>query len=253
LGASSEPHNTETETELATRLQKASAGNGSRFKWAAFGVAIMLVAVVALGIGIYKATRQKTDTPATQPIVQQSSAPATDQSPVQSLAQQPQTISSPAAVESSPLTPPSTASAPNSTATAQTARANNKQSSKQARRDEATPQAVPSPQIPSEFDPETQRQIEEAMREAEAARHAGDEAQRAARNLNRRRVPGAPPPSDEMYTPPQAPKNPSRMMQRKNPDGSTTTMIVRPGGRVIRYTQNPDGTMRGKPQITPKH
>jgi serine/threonine protein kinase len=250
-GSSSElPHKTETETELATRLQKAPAGNGNGFKWAAIAITTVLVAAIAGSVGLYKATRQKTDTQATQPVVQQSNAPASDQSPVQSVAQQPQTGSSPAAVESTPVTPPSTPSEPNSAATTQTARANSKQSSKRAKSDEVTPEAAPTPQIPSEFDPETQRQIEDAMREAEAARHAGEEAKQAGRRLQRMRIPAAPPPANEMYSPPKAPQNPNRMMQRRNPDGSTTTMIVRPGGRVIRYTQNPDGTMRGKPQIT---
>jgi len=49
----------------------------------------------------------KPDTPAAQPVVEKSKVPATDPSPIQSSAQQPQTASSPAAVESTPETPPS--------------------------------------------------------------------------------------------------------------------------------------------------
>jgi hypothetical protein len=128
-----------------------------------------------------------------------------------------------------------------------------KPSTKQAKSSNTSPE--PAPEVPSEFtlDQETQREINEAMREAEDARREAGQARQGGRRFKGQQVPPFPNAPDGAGIPTRGrDAQGHRPFTQRNPDGSTTTTIVRPNGRTIRYTLNPDGTVRGRPQVTPQ-
>jgi len=104
-----------------------------------------------------------------------------------------------------------------------------------------------------ETDQDIQRQVNEARREAEDSRREARQARQAGRKFEDQQGPPFPNGPDEAGIPPHG-RNAQghRQFTQRNPDGSSTTTIVRPGGPTIRYTLNPDGSMRGRPQVTPR-
>jgi serine/threonine protein kinase len=113
----------------------------------------------------------------------------------------------------------------------------------------------PAPEVPSEpmLDQDIQRQVNEALHEAEVSRREARQARQAGRKFKGQQGPPFPNGPDEAGNP-QRGRNAQghRQFTQRNPDGSSTTTIVRPGGPTIRYTLNPDGSMRGRPQVTPQ-
>jgi hypothetical protein len=108
---------------------------------------------------------------------------------------------------------------------------------------------------------ETKREVQQALREADAAQRNAERLRQAGerwKDFNRSRdyhypqPPGAPGNGNPVPNPANnGRKGKAQIFTHPNADGSITTTMVRPNGQILTFTKNPDGTMRGKPVLTP--
>jgi serine/threonine protein kinase len=243
---SDSPAQSRADSEVVTvvRPQAPTPSKGSRLWMVAVPCLLLLLSLGTFGL--YKALRHNSEE-SNQP-EQLPNLSATPDTAV--IAPQPSRSAAFNDQASAPATPAESAAKPS--AAVQTARST-KPSTKQAKPGSVSPE--PPPEVPSEstLDQDIQRQVNEALREAEDSRREARQARQAGRKFKGQQGPPFPNGPDEAGIPLRG-RNAQghRQFTQRNPDGSSTTTIVRPGGPTIRYTLNPDGTMRGRPQITPR-
>jgi hypothetical protein len=252
-GTAVPPRVVNEETELATRVQKASSAGRNRLTgWYVAGS----LGVLLLGcLGIYGWKQRASHW--SQPAAVESSAPA-------SIPQSPSPAPSPeapaTAMEEAPVQDEPTSNGESPSAPAGRS-AQSQITQQKKKRPETAQQDGSSDETDPGMSEETQREVQQALREAEAARRNGERLRQAGerwKDFNRSK--------DFSYPqPPSAPGNgnpvpnpanntrkaKARVFTIPNPDGSITTTVIRPNGQVTTYTKNPDGTFRGKPVVTP--
>jgi len=245
LRAASAPQSRpDSEVVTVVRPQAPTPSKGLRLWMVAVPCLLLLLSLGTFGL--YKALRQNSEgSKQPEQLPNRSATPDTTV-----VAPQPSPSVTVADQTSAPANPAESAEKPSGAD--QTARPA-KPSAKQAKSSNASPE--PAPEVPSEsaLDQDIQRQVNEALREAEDSRREARQARQAGRKLKDQQGPPFPNGPDEAGIPPHG-RNAQghRQFTQRNPDGSSTTTIVRPGGPTIRYTLNPDGSMRGRPQVTPR-
>ena len=243
---SDSPAQSRADSEVVTvvRPQAPTPSKGLRLWMVAVPCLLLLLSLGTFGL--YKALRQNSE--GSKRPEQLPNLSATPDTTV--IAPQPSPSVTVADQTSTPASPVESAEKPSGAD--QTARPV-KPSTKQAKSSNASPELTPEVPSESALDQDIQRQVNEALREAEDSRREARQARQAGRKFKDQQGPPFPNGPDEAGIPPRG-RNAQghRQYTQRNPDGSSTTTIVRPGGPTIRYTLNPDGSMRGRPQVTPR-